>query len=117
MAGGKNSPRSLRSCSPSSSRSSSPIQLDASTQALLDLFLADKAAEEERFSKLEEEAQLRKRQFAQDDAAEALGLAETDVLALMEKPMMSVKDFREVFREDWQLSQFWYVQLLSPRLS
>lgn len=78
--------------------SSSPPRLDLNTLALLDTFLSHKAEEERRFNDLAEKA-----------AAQVAGLAldpHTDG-GEVEKPMMSVDEYRLAFGEDWQLSQFW----------
>lgn len=82
--------------------SGSPPKLDLNTIALLDSFLSTKAEEERRFNELAEQA-----------AAHVAGLAldahtdEEEVKEMVEKPMISVEEYRLVFGEDWQLSQFW----------
>lgn len=85
----------------SSSLSGSPPALDPSTLALLNSFIATKTDEERRFNELAEEA-----------AARVAGLsleADDEDEESSEKPMMSVDEYRSVFSEDWQLSQFWCV--------
>jgi hypothetical protein len=78
--------------------SSSPPKLDPNTIALLDSFLTSKAEEERRFNELAEQAAARIAGLALD--------AHTDEEEV-EKPMMSVDEYRLAFGEDWQLSQFW----------
>ncbi|KIY69124.1 hypothetical protein CYLTODRAFT_242898 [Cylindrobasidium torrendii FP15055 ss-10] len=73
-----------RSPSPASDTSDS-LQLDPSTLALLDSFLASKSDAQQRYAELEQAANGHE-----------------------EKPMMSVDEYRAAFGEDWQLSQFWY---------
>ncbi|KAJ6620152.1 putative N6-adenine methyltransferase-domain-containing protein [Mycena sp. CBHHK59/15] len=92
---------SSSSPSPSSSRSSSPLDLDPSTLALLDSFIASKTDEERRFNELMEQASARL-------AGIDLEFDDTDTPGEIEKPMMSVDEYRLAFGEDWQLSQFWY---------
>lgn len=87
--------------SSSSFASGSPPALDPSTLALLNSFIAAKTDEERRFNELAEEA-----------AARVAGLAleiDDDEEMAKDKPMMSVDEYRAVFSEDWQLSQFWCV--------
>lgn len=86
------------SLSPCSSASGSPLQLDPSTLALLDQFYEQKTEAEEKFAKMEEAAH--KRLLAAQGGEEA----EEDE---SEGKMISVDEFREMFGEDWQLSQFW----------
>lgn len=89
------------SLSPCSSASGSPLQLDPSTLALLDQFLTEKTEAEEKFAKLEVAAHARllsAQNGGQDSQAEE-GKATGK--------MLSVDEFREMFGEDWQLSQFW----------
>ncbi|KAJ6569332.1 putative N6-adenine methyltransferase-domain-containing protein [Mycena capillaripes] len=90
--------------SSSSSLSGSPPTLDPSTLALLNSFIASKTEEEQRFKELAEEA-----------AARVAGLSLGDEAT--EKPMMSVDEYRSVFSEDWQLSQFWYTTPFAMRFA
>ncbi|KAJ6459600.1 putative N6-adenine methyltransferase-domain-containing protein [Mycena sanguinolenta] len=95
--------------SSSSSLSGSPPTLDPTTLALLNSFIASKTDEERRFNELAEEA-----------AARVAGLSlETDDedSTADEKPMMSVDEYRSVFSEDWQLSQFWYTTPFAMRFA
>lgn len=92
-----------RSGSPDSSTSqasgSPPLQLDPSTLALLDSFYSERDEAEKKFQELEEAAHARLlKAQAGEDANE-----ENEP----EKEMMSVDEFRALFGEDWQLSQFW----------
>ena len=89
-------PKSMlsRSPSPARSRSSSPpLELDPNTLALLNNFYSERTQLEEEFAALEAKAQARL------DQAQAGGEAEPE--------RMSVDEFRRLFGEDWQLSQFW----------
>jgi EEF1A lysine methyltransferase 1 len=72
--------------SPVSSAGSSP-RLNADTLALLNSFLSSKAETEERLN--------------------ALITSQNDQHSGSDKPMMSVEEYRKIFTEDWQLSQFW----------
>jgi hypothetical protein len=81
--------------SPLSDLSYSPLSLDPKTLALLDDFLSNKAEEERNFEQLKAENKL-----AHISNGDNNGPA-------LEKPMMSVDEYRYAFREDWQLSQFW----------
>lgn len=72
--------------------SSSPPQLDPSTLALLGSFYEERSAAEQQFQELA------------DRAAAQLSLDDED----KELEMISVDEFRALFGEDWQLSQFWY---------
>lgn len=82
--------------------SSSPPKLDLNTIALLDSFLSTKAEEERLFNELAEQAAARIAGLALDAHADEEGVVEEG-----EKPMISVDEYRLVFGEDWQLSQFW----------
>lgn len=100
-------PRSLRSVSPSSDRSSSPLELDPSTLALLNNFYEERQDAEDKFKKLEEAAHarlLKAQSGTKTNASTNDGDDDNDV-----HEMISVDDFREMFGEDWQLSQFWSV--------
>ncbi|KAJ7649537.1 putative N6-adenine methyltransferase-domain-containing protein [Mycena polygramma] len=95
--------------STSSSLSGSPPALDPSTLALLNSFIASKTEEEQRFKELAEEA-----------AARVAGLSlelDVDDEGTQEKPMISVDEYRSVFSEDWQLSQFWYTTKFAMRFA
>ncbi|KAJ6474469.1 putative N6-adenine methyltransferase-domain-containing protein [Mycena vitilis] len=95
--------------STSSSLSGSPPALDPSTLALLNSFIASKTEEEQRFKELAEEA-----------AARVAGLSlelDVDDEGTPEKPMISVDEYRSVFSEDWQLSQFWYTTKFAMRFA
>ncbi|KAJ8292091.1 Protein-lysine N-methyltransferase EFM5 [Rhodotorula toruloides] len=100
-------PATNRSPSPSSSRSSSPpLQLDPSTLAALSSFYDEQAEAERQFAELEKKAhdRLVQAQEGQADGAE-------------EQRTMSVDEFRKLFGEDWQLSQFWYSADFATRFS
>lgn len=94
-------PSQMLSRSPSPSRSSRsrspspPLQLDPNTLALLNNFYSERTQVEEEFAALEAKAQARlDRAKDQADGGEA-------------EERMSVDEFRRLFGEDWQLSQFW----------
>ena len=76
--------------------SSSPPQLDPSTLALLNSFYEERSTAEQQFKELA------------DRAAEKLASEDEE----KELEMRSVDEFRALFAEDWQLSQFWQVTLL-----
>ena len=74
--------------------SNSPdVFLHSSTVAILDSFLAEKAAEQSLFHELEEQV------LHDRDSSEPIGSTY--------KRSLSVDEFRTAFAEDWQLSQFW----------
>ncbi|GJN93340.1 hypothetical protein Rhopal_006393-T1 [Rhodotorula paludigena] len=84
---------------------SPPLQLDPSTLAALTSFLDERADAERQFAELEKKAHERL-------VAAQEGQADAD-----EERMMSVDDFRKMFGEDWQLSQFWYSASFAGRFS
>lgn len=69
------------------------MQLDPSTLALLQSFYTEKTQLEEEFEQLQRKAQARL-----DDAQ---AVDEED------RQRISVEQFRRLFQEDWQMSQFW----------
>lgn len=78
---------------PPANRSDSPLpSLDPSTLALLNSFLEGREDEERRFRELTEDNRTAEPEEGDDE---------------MIKDMMSVENFRDIFREDWKLSQFW----------
>jgi len=84
--------------SPRSNFSGSPPVLNPATLALLDHFLTDKFDEEQRFQQL----------IVEQEASGIAGLQKSNGIPRSgEKPMMNVDEYRSVFAEDWQLSQFW----------
>ncbi|XP_006454853.1 hypothetical protein AGABI2DRAFT_198504 [Agaricus bisporus var. bisporus H97] len=91
--------------SPRSDLSHSPPSLDPNTLALLDEFLSNKAEEEQMFQQLKAEGDLA---HTSDGSF---------IRATVEKPMMSVDEYRRAFGEDWQLSQFWYSTSFANRLA
>ncbi|KAF7340315.1 hypothetical protein MVEN_01950600 [Mycena venus] len=93
----------------SSSLSGSPPTLDPSTLALLNSFIASKTDEERRFNELAEEAAARVAGLSLEGDGEDEGAND--------KPMMSVDEYRSVFSEDWQLSQFWYTTPFAMRFA
>ncbi|TFK28367.1 hypothetical protein FA15DRAFT_58970 [Coprinopsis marcescibilis] len=113
MGGISDSPRSV--CS-SNLSDDDQLALDPSTQALLDLFLANKADEERRFQELEQAARLQLEGIGLEDED-----ADEDLLmrlnAAAARPMVSVSEFKKAFSEDWQLSQFWYEDQYANRLA
>ncbi|GAA5984363.1 hypothetical protein JCM10908_003315 [Rhodotorula pacifica] len=95
--------------SPSSSRSSSPpLQLDPSTLAALSSFYDEQAEAERQFQELEKKAH--ERLVAAQEGGDA-------VADKTPEKMMSVDEFRRLFGEDWQLSQFWYSASFATRFS
>ncbi|KAK4052737.1 Protein-lysine N-methyltransferase efm5 [Microbotryomycetes sp. JL201] len=99
---------------------SPPLQLDPSTLAILNSFLTEKTEAEEKFRKLEEQAHARlvKQQGQSDKAGD--GAARENVESDdggAQDPMMTVDEFRTMFGEDWQLSQFWYSTEFATRLA
>jgi hypothetical protein len=97
-------PRSLRSVD---STSSSPLELSSATLALLGQFQEQKAEETERFRRLEEQAERRRREAQGATLAPRDGEGENEVKPVGEAQRMSVDEFRRDFGESWQLSQFW----------
>lgn len=91
----------------SSSRSSSPLALDPNTLALLNNFYSERTQLEEEYAALERKAQERL-----DQAKAADGEDEGE-----ERERMGVEEFRRLFGEDWQLSQFWSVSLIHRSLA
>ena len=76
--------------------SNSPdVLLHSNTVAILDSFLAEKAAEQSLFHEMEE--QLLHQNFDRD-SSEHFGSY---------KSGLSIDKFKTAFPEDWQLSQFW----------
>ncbi|KAK4057472.1 Protein-lysine N-methyltransferase efm5 [Microbotryomycetes sp. JL221] len=98
---------------------SPPLQLDPSTLAILNSFLTEKTEAEEKFRKLEEQAHARlvKQQDADAQATMNDSSAADDDQGGAQEPMMSVEEFRTMFGEDWQLSQFWYSNEFATRLA
>ncbi|KAJ7660808.1 putative N6-adenine methyltransferase-domain-containing protein [Mycena polygramma] len=98
--------------STSSSLSGSPPALDPSTLALLNSFIASKTEEERRFNELAEKAAARVTGLSLepdvDDAADE---------EARDKPIMNVDEYRSIFSEDWQLSQFWYTTAFAMRFA
>ncbi|GAA6025822.1 hypothetical protein JCM8202_006254 [Rhodotorula sphaerocarpa] len=91
--------------SPDSSRSASPpLQLDPSTLAVLSSFYDEQAEADRQFQELEKKAHERLVAAQEGQAAEP-------------ERMMSVDEFRKLFGEDWQLSQFWYSASFAARFS
>ncbi|GAA5879639.1 hypothetical protein JCM1840_000597 [Sporobolomyces johnsonii] len=94
--------------SPKSDRSSSPPpQLDPSTLALLTSFYQEREQAEQQFRELEEKAHKRMLKTKMAEGGEAADGADEGKEG-EEDRMMSVDEFRSLFGEDWQLSQFWY---------
>lgn len=89
-----------------SDRSSSPpLELDPSTLAALQGFLAERDEAEEQFKALEAKAHQRLVAAQAQDGAE-------------KEKMISPAEFRKIFAEDWQMSQFWCaLALLIPTVA
>ncbi|KAF7971350.1 hypothetical protein HWV62_21370 [Athelia sp. TMB] len=100
-------PSTPTSGSPSTSRSESPeLQLGASTLALLNSFFAEKDEERRLFEQFEAHALQLNGSFDVPDAVTGVN-----------KPGLTVDEFRKAFSEDWQLSQFWYSTSFAHRLA
>ncbi|KAK7008092.1 hypothetical protein R3P38DRAFT_3027363 [Favolaschia claudopus] len=60
-------------------------------------------------------------ELAEEAAARVAGLSvegeDDEDSELNDKPMMSVDEYRSVFSEDWQLSQFWYTTPFAMRFA
>ncbi|KAL0945700.1 hypothetical protein HGRIS_014851 [Hohenbuehelia grisea] len=98
------------STSSQSSRSGSPIpQLDPSTLAILGSFYADKAEEEQIFNDLAQRSKWS--QYVDDEKPDE------QESSIQHPKMISVDEFRVGFREDWQLSQFWYSTKFAYKLA
>lgn len=87
---------SSSSSTPRSDSDSSELHLGASTIAMLDSFLAQKAEEQRLFEHFE--AQALQLEGGSDDSDAAAG---------SNKSGITVDEFKTAFTEDWQLSQFW----------
>lgn len=94
---------------PSDDREDSPPPaLDPSTLALLNSFYQEREQAEQEFRDLEEKAHKRMlkakeaEQDGRDQDVDQKTSGEDD-----EDKMMTVDEFRKLFQEDWQLSQFW----------
>jgi len=92
--------------SSSSSPSGSPLALDPSTLALLGQFYQEKEQAEQEFRALEEKAHERLMRAKEQDQDEKPQL-QSEGKEGEEDKMMTVDQFRKLFQEDWQLSQFW----------
>jgi len=102
--------RSSRESSPSSSSSSPPPALDPSTLALLNSFYQEREQAEQEFRQLEEKAHKRLLKAQNLDGNESIRDQDDQdqtSTAEEEDKMMTVDEFRKLFQEDWQLSQFW----------
>ncbi|GAA5986296.1 hypothetical protein JCM5350_002973 [Sporobolomyces pararoseus] len=113
-------PQEPTSTSPTSSVSGSPPpQLDPSTLALLNSFYQEREQQEQEFRELEEKAHKRLLR-AKGEQVETVDQDqdETTQIATTEEQdkMMSVDEFRKLFQEDWQLSQFWYTASFASKL-
>ncbi|POY74161.1 hypothetical protein BMF94_2735 [Rhodotorula taiwanensis] len=112
----------------SSSRSSSPpLQLDPSTLAALSSFYDERAEADRQFQELEKKAHERlvaAQEQGRDAVWSRLGNRNRNRLTMVDgpnqlepEPIMSVDEFRKLFGEDWQLSQFWYSASFATRFS
>jgi len=97
--------------SDSSSPSGSPLALDPSTLALLSNFYQEREQAEQEFRDLEEKAHkrlLKAKGVEGEDGEQGLDQDEKfESVEGGEDKMMTVDQFRKLFQEDWQLSQFW----------
>ncbi|GAA6063515.1 hypothetical protein JCM10212_004728 [Sporobolomyces blumeae] len=115
-------PAKASSSSDTSSVSGSPPpQLDPSTLALLNSFYQEQEQAEQKFRELEEKAHKRMVQAKGGSAGEGeTGGGEEGHEGngpdVQDDKMMSVDDFRKLFKEDWQLSQFWYSSSFATQL-
>ncbi|GAA5866073.1 hypothetical protein JCM8547_000586 [Rhodosporidiobolus lusitaniae] len=85
---------------------SPPLQLDPSTLAALQGFYDEQAEAEKQFRELEEKAHERLMAAQRGDAAQE-----------GEQKMLRPAEFRKLFAEDWQMSQFWYSDDFAARFS
>ncbi|GAA5880820.1 hypothetical protein JCM16303_005130 [Sporobolomyces ruberrimus] len=114
-------PRSSASDS-SSVSGSPPPALDPSTLALLNSFYQEREQAEQEFRDLEEKAHKRLLKAKGVDAGEETGDQDQDESKVNsagdaeEDKMMTVDEFRKLFQEDWQLSQFWYTASFASQL-
>ncbi|BGP19633.1 hypothetical protein JCM10213_000090 [Rhodosporidiobolus nylandii] len=96
---------SSRASSPSREDSSPPPQLDPSTLAILGQFMSERAEVEEQYAVLEKKAH--ERMVA---AQEGRQIEE-------DEKMISPAEFRRLYGENWQLSQFWYSDAFASHFS
>ncbi|GAA6009775.1 hypothetical protein JCM10207_004190 [Rhodosporidiobolus poonsookiae] len=83
----------MSSSSPSAREDSPPLQLDPLTLAALGAFYNEREEAEREFAALEEKAHARLMEVKEGQEEQA---------------MISPAEFRRLFQEDWQMSQFWY---------
>ncbi|GAA5942634.1 protein-lysine N-methyltransferase [Sporobolomyces koalae] len=101
---------------------SPPPALDPSTLALLNSFYQEREQTEQQFRDLEEKAHKRMLKAQRINAGESkqdqddLESREPDEVDPEDDKMMSVDEFRKLFQEDWQLSQFWYSAAFASQL-
>ncbi|SGZ24000.1 BQ5605_C023g09678 [Microbotryum silenes-dioicae] len=103
-----------------STSASPPPQLDPATLAILAGFLHEKDEADRQFQELSERVDKRKKaaQAAGEDGEDAHGPESADRGDEPDKAlMMTVDEFRRLFGEDWQLSQFWYSQAFATTLA
>lgn len=90
---------------------SPPLALDPSTLALLNSFYQEREQAEQEFRDLEEKAHKRMLKAKGLDEGQDKKDVDDQTSSLEngdeEDKMMSVDEFRKLFQEDWQLSQFW----------
>ncbi|SCV69627.1 BQ2448_2647 [Microbotryum intermedium] len=102
-----------------SASASPPPQLDPATLAILAGFLHEKDEADRQFQELSERVDKRRRAARTggevDDDAQGQGADGVD--GADKAPMMTVDEFRRLFGEDWQLSQFWYSQAFATTLA
>ncbi|GAA6009170.1 hypothetical protein JCM11491_005779 [Sporobolomyces phaffii] len=104
--------------SPPGSESGSPLALDPSTLALLNTFYQEREQAEQEFRELEDKAHKRLLRAKGLDAAESAGDVDPSTPTDDDDDaMMTVDEFRKLFQEDWQLSQFWYTAAFASQLS
>ncbi|GAA5954142.1 hypothetical protein JCM3765_005302 [Sporobolomyces pararoseus] len=96
-----------------SGSSSPPPQLDPSTLALLNSFYQEREQQEQEFRELEEKAHKRLLKTQQESETQT---TEGETEEEEEDKMMSIEEFRKLFQEDWQLSQFWYTSTFASKL-
>ncbi|GAA5973056.1 hypothetical protein JCM11641_000390 [Rhodosporidiobolus odoratus] len=96
----------MSSRSPSPLREDSPpLQLDPATLAILGHFMDEKAETERQFAELEKKAH------------ERMVAAKEGRQVEDEQKMISPAEFRRLYGEDWQMSQFWYSDAFASHFS
>ncbi|KAK7034752.1 Protein-lysine N-methyltransferase efm5 [Paramarasmius palmivorus] len=103
----------------SSPTSSVSLSLDSNTQSILHSFLAERDQERALFNQFQLAAYGGVPVVASTPPNEVgeLEKSEEDEDEEIAPSMMSLTDYRLAFREDWQLSQFWYSNAFAEKLA